>query len=213
MAGKDGIISATEFERWLTPLRAQQVLSEQWDIGVIRSTLAGLVGHDLLGARAKVMIMNVGRSNEARSERVLVHTTPWTSDMPGYHSSFWENGRFDYRLGDRQFGVEIANHGVRFDPDGVMALLERGPTEQDLVKGPEPATSEGRKTRHGMPALKDELLDSWHTLFVAAYPQGSKELGEVSAHGMFPNHSVDRKKVRDLIGKKPKGRPLENKRK
>lgn len=65
MTSKGGTISAEEFNLWLTPLQAQQALRKQWDFGTIRSTLAGRVGHGLLGARAEIMIMRPGRSDEA----------------------------------------------------------------------------------------------------------------------------------------------------
>jgi hypothetical protein len=125
-------ISEEEFARWLTPKQARKLLSDQWADYTIKSTLAGKVGHGLLTARAEVMIVNVGSSSEKRLERVPVHQNPWSSDYPSRHAIFWENGRLDYEFGEAQWAVEVACHGIRFDPDAVQVLVET-PAKPDSV--------------------------------------------------------------------------------
>lgn len=199
MADKDAPISAEQFKLWLTPMQAQQILHEQWDVHTIRSTLAGRVGHKLLDARAEIMIRNVSLSNEARAQRVLVHQSAWSSDAPGYHAAFWENGRFDYILGDSRYGSEIVCHGVRFDPEAVKALLE--------VEIEKPiADLRSNPRRQDLPLLPEPIARAWIDWF-KTQPNPTQDRAQKSALNMFPNHNLSRDRVRELFGAVQPGRP------
>jgi hypothetical protein len=149
------------------------------------------------------------RDRVLEAEFAILPVNYWYQDIPTWPGHFWTTG--DHHIVTKTNPQVYANMtGVRFEPQGVEKLRQQLSGDVPTAEIA-PAPTDERKTRHGLPALRDELLDHWHALFDEAYPQGSKALAEESARGMFPNHSVDRQRVRDLVGTKPKGRPPKNK--
>jgi hypothetical protein len=199
-------ISADEFRRWLTPRQALKLLGNQWIREVCQNTILRMLAHKQLDARAGTMVLVDYGDRDQMQHRVLVPSAVWGSGTPDYRSYFWDNGLFDFKLGDSRSSREFSCFDVRFDPDVIHGLLEHSPE----ALATEAQSGQPRKTRHGLPALKDEALERWYELFLSAYPNGSKTLAEASARGMFPDHSVDRQKVRDLFGPGKMGRPLKN---
>lgn len=218
MGEQSDTVPASEFEHWLTPADALAALKEMGDFDTRRSAMLERLGSDLMTAAAETYLRDQ-RGEGPRRKHWQILPSVWRDHPPSYHSSFWDTAQFNFT--ERQgYGGDVEHRyfGVRFEPTGIAALAKAAgiqlKAQQQSMPLPEalaPPAAEERKTRHGLPALRDELLDNWHALFAEAYPQGSKELAEESARGMFPKHSVDRQKVRDLIGVKPKGRPLKTK--
>lgn len=204
-------IGADEFSRWLRPKAAIHILTSEmnWE-PALEALLKYLMSGVLLARADRVIIEKRGHQETFR--RSPIPRGRWDHGNPSFVDAFWENGLFDWSEGMGYDERKFSALDVRFDPEVIRGMVEPSlaPPTPSLPERQGASVSEP-KTRHGMPGLRDDLLEKWHALFVAAYPKGSKEMAEKSAHGMFQEHSVDRQKVRDLIGMKPIGRPLKNK--
>lgn len=199
-------LSITEFETWITPADALSRCPEGWGRETMIKWIDGRLEAGHIGA--------VARSVRPATEREVIRK------MFVIPPLFWKGfpclAEFDFwKTGDVTLYQRVGGGGhligdffdVRFDPAGFAALPATRrffPSEPD----PEALAVQGeRKTRHGLPALRVELLNEWHALFQKAYPNGTKSLAEKSAQGMFPNHSVDRQAVRELFPNARRGRP------
>lgn len=197
-------LTAEEFDRWLPPRQAINALAGMGSIFFIVDALNERVKSGLV----RVAVETIESSKAPNSlSRCIINPAVWQWAMPHAQHAFWS-------ISDVQFTAEPHTHrarnlrfyGVRFEPAGIEEVLRAsGLTPSETLKVEQDAPP--RKTRHGLPPLRDELLREWLTLFHRAYPAGSKQIAERSALGMFPEHSVDRQKVRDLIGDTGRGRP------
>ncbi len=117
-------ISADEFEQWLTPRQVYKLLGPQWSYDVIRSTLLRMLVHRMLYARAGTLkIMQYDHADQTHHQ-ALVPKEAWDSNSPSEHSHFWDNGLFDFPIGEGYSAREFSCFDVRFDPEVIHRLVE-----------------------------------------------------------------------------------------
>jgi len=208
----DERIAASEFDHWIRPAKAVEHLGYYYLTA--RAQMIRELENGLLRASAAKAIWRYN-SNERDDDYVLMPKWAWKLGKSDLDSDFWSTGFFEMNIPLSSGGYEIRSNDwvrffdVRFDP----ARFPQGPASGD----PEAVTDNAelapkrRRTRHGLPELKEPMMLEWLALFRKAYPSGSKQLAESSAQGMFPDHSVDRQKVRDLMGDTGIGRPPKSK--
>lgn len=90
-------------------------------------------------------------------------------------------------------------HGFERDLRRQQPEGHEQPVEESQASGP----SSGPP----LPPVPEAALQAWHKAFSLAYPNGSKTMAELSASACFPQHSVTRQRVRELLPDRPMGRP------
>jgi hypothetical protein len=205
-------LSPEEFDQWEPVPAAYNRLGEIIGHSEIRAEiLQRLSLGELLGSARRMAIEHASGERASGEYRVLPASL-WKNAIITYDDNIWATGSHTFVSSPHsRHGQKVSCTGIRLDPAGLQQLLvdagidHKGAQQEEAESG-----AEVRKTRHGLPALRDSLLTEWHALFLKAYPNGAKSLAEQSASGMFPGHSVDRQKVRDLFPAAKRGRPPKN---
>jgi hypothetical protein len=198
------------FYSWRAPRQALEDIKELGSVFDARAEILARCRSGLLEAGAATFVRR-GQSGEKTAKFVVVPTSVWRDHAPGMNDDFWKSGTLSWYSEKYNSDSSYSLFGVRFKPaDLAIIRTDAGLDVQPENIAPESSPTEKRKTRHGLPGVREALLQRWYELFLEAYPGGSKSLAEQSARGMFPDHSVDRQKVRDLFGPGSKGRPLKN---
>jgi hypothetical protein len=93
---------------------------------------------------------------------------------------------------------------VRFEPQGVRSIINTGKSakEEPPAETPSPEPSEPKG-----PPVSDAHLQAWLEFYQKIGGEMREERALESARLNFSGKSVTRKRIRDLLGPRPIGRP------
>jgi hypothetical protein len=179
-----------DFEEWLRPSEALDILSTAWGHETSARWIAGRLISGLIVAGAAAVMRRPGSPLHTF---VKVPADAWQDWACLRASDFWKTGDVTLYRGGSLAGQF---HDVRFHPSGFVKAI---PSPGDQPAG------EGSPSEKPIVARAD--LARWHQLFVQVYPNAAEALAQQSAAAMFPNHRVPRQYVRDLRGPQKRGKP------
>jgi len=199
---------------WLTPREAVELLSP-WYSGhrVVEAALLERLMGGLINAHARSSAH--GQHGGTPTSPVFVPNTHWGSlSGPTGANRFWETG--DARMFFRHNGDIIRYYGIRFDPDGVSALLpknsDKNHPESAVPKLAEPAALAAAddpkpELEQPGPRVSDPALQAWYSAYQSAYQVAEQTEAHAvrSAKGMFHDKSVARDRIRTLLGSRKRG--------
>jgi hypothetical protein len=198
-------ITAEEFDGWLSPAEALQLLK------VFPAETAQKAILDRLKAN---LIKPVAKNGATRfPDKPLIEI-----DMPHVPASFWQHVHFDgkwvrfWKTGDisayirsgRASGAEMGFFDMRFLRSDIEKLLPKDTSNQQ----PQTATTERKTEETKGPNVSPAYLQEWSELFLKVYPSAEVTLDRAwsSAKGMFPGKSVSRDAVDKLLPPRGRGR-------
>jgi hypothetical protein len=200
-------VSEDEFSKWLSPPEAVNLLASAYEGDHAAARLVLLRG--LQGG----LITAVAQSStweDSHNQTLLdeIQRDDW-NDVT-VQDLLWKTGHWNYSIQFRTGisarlpaqDVTVSRFGVRFEPQGVRALLLPATT----TPAPEPQTAHLHEKR---PPVSPNDLQAWYELYCRVYlgSADTEEMAMKSAVGMFPDKSVARDRIRALRGSRPMGRP------
>ena len=103
----------------------------------------------------------------------------------------------------------VSYYAVRFEPQAVRSIIgdtgeaaRASPAEARPAEPPEPEPSEPRR-----PPVSSAHLQAWFEFYQKVGGEMREERALESARLNFPGQSITRKRIRDLLGPRPIGRP------
>lgn len=196
-------LTPAEFDQWMVPKDASDTLDYMtgWDA---RSAIVARLQNGLLLAVARTVIFR-----NKRADFFPVETSDWESVSSQFpHSPFWLSGDLQTTIRDDYGNSEdISFFGVRFDPAGMQAILDGAPGRRSLASTASQIGPSQTDPEETGPPVSATDLRVWLEAYTEVYggkPEDTVPFAWESAKGMFPNKSVSRQKVRDLLaGRKP----------
>ena len=197
--------TAAKYDGWLTPKAARAMVLKHmsWEQSALQIYEALIFDH-LRAIGRKIYIGGQKRPDN----QVIPHNLWQNARTEWLHSDLWSTGQISIEIpiasrafsGDTQ---ELKLFGVRFDPAGINQIIQDAggavpkPTVPAPVAPSEDADDSAQKKR-----VSEADLKAWHELYSRLYPGNgySIEHAVESAKGMFPDKSVARDRVRELVG-------------
>lgn len=202
-------LSADKIAAWLTPAEAlKRVTAAVGSEYVAANAIVTRLTDGFLIAAGNRVVAGDG-PGAARAVNRTVESDWWKSlHGDGHDHRFWKTGHVELWRDD----IRISFHGLRFDPDGITAMLfDIGASAVPPESPQAQVQRESPKDEPEKPRVSDANLRGWHELYCRVYGlQRPLNHAWESARGMFPDKSVSRESVRDLFeprraGRKPKG--------
>ncbi len=198
-------LTAEDIADWLTPGQAVKLLDAVFQKSYLSKQ--ALLGR-LVGGLAEAASGQTVKSESAgRSSRDLFQKIPaedWrriqTTDTCWITGDLIFRRRSAFGTGDET----ISHYAVRFEPQGVRSMIgDTGkPAKEPPAEAPSPGPPEQRK-----PPVSPAHLQAWFEFYQRIGGDMREERALESARLNFPGRSVTRKRVRDLLGPRPIGRP------
>jgi hypothetical protein len=193
-------VSKEQFDNWLTPKRAVEILDSVFGHGSNSFISKHTLLERLRGGKIRAAAEESKRSDQINGEKLYeIPREDW--HQVSETSIFWTAGDFTFRIADTSSRFHDVRHfDVRFDADAVRAIV----AQQQPAEDPQSATEDAPKG----PPVSEENLKAWYAVYRRAY-QGSEDTLDnalKSARGMFPGKFVSRDRVRDLAGGRIRGR-------
>lgn len=203
---KDTGLTATDITDWLTPRQALVILATAVESNEIaaRALLERLRG----GMVTAVAFNSVVTSENGKSTATFrpIDVEHWTRIYSS--DEFWITGDLSYEAleyGNRRISV-FRHFDVRFIPQDVQAMVDvlskSVPSSADSTAKGEPAEPAQKE-----PRLPDAHLAAWFEFYKKIGGEIREEPAMRHVRMCFPCHSVTRRRIRDLIGPRPLGRP------
>jgi hypothetical protein len=203
-------LTAEDIADWLTPRQAVKILDAAFQKSYLSKQ--ALLGR-LVGGMAEAVAGQAVKADSAgRSSRgpfQMIPAEDWrriqTTD------TCWITGDLVFRrrspsgMGDET----VSHYAVRFEPQGVRSIIgspgkpAREPPAE--MPAPEPSPSEPPEPRG--PPVSSVHLQAWFEFYQKIGGEMREERALESARLNFPGQSVTRKRIRDLLGPRPIGRP------
>jgi hypothetical protein len=190
---------------WLSPRQAVEILDAAYPPAsrVSKQVLLERLRGGMVQAVAAHSVFDGGR--QGREVFYKIPSDDWervdTSDI------LWITGELTYTR--REHGLAgrttVRHYNVRFEPQGVRAIVANAPKEP--AAKPDPDKPEPAQKG---PRVTDPHLEAWFDLFTKVYSgtvEDTEDRALESARGMFPGKSVTRDRIRALRGNRPMGRP------
>jgi hypothetical protein len=197
-------LDAKAFEWWIA---APAVFEQLGDLG------SRIVGINALADRLRAGLARAGAAQRtlhlraAENGPIEIPQSHWPDE--GMHDNeLWQTGQlmiFKRQRSSPYTRERYDYYGVRFDPVGLDALWAAAGKHR-VPESPQPAETEPAPVDE-RPTVSATDLAKWLATFTVIYPDWTVEEAVKSAVGMFPRHKVPRKMVRDLVGRRPRGRP------
>ena len=203
-------LTAEDVADWLTPRQAVKILDTVFQKSYLskQALLGRLVG----GMAEAVAEQTVKADSAARSSRGPFQKIP-AEDWRRIQTTdtCWITGDLVFRrrspsgMGDET----VSHYAVRFEPQGVRSII--GDTGKPARESPaepsssEPAPPEPSEPRG--PPVSPAHLQAWFEFYQKIGGEMREERALESARLNFSGQSVTRKRIRDLLGPRPIGRP------
>jgi hypothetical protein len=197
-------LTADDIADWLTPGQAVKLLDAAFQKSYLsKQALLGRLAGGMAEAVSEQTVRNdSGGSRPSRFQKIPAED--WrriqTTD------TCWITGDliFRRRLPSGTGDETISHYAVRFEPQGVRSLLKNtgNPAKESAAEMPLPASSEPKG-----PAVSAAHLQAWFEFYQKIGGEMREERALVSARLNFSGKSVTRKRIRDLLGPRPIGRP------
>lgn len=203
-------LTAEDVADWLTPGQAVKILDAVFQKSYLSKQ--ALLGR-LAGGMAEAASEQTVRNHSAdRSSQVLFRKIP-AEDWRRIQTTdtCWITGDLIFRrrspsgMGDET----ISHYAVRFEPQGVRSII--GNTGKTVTEPsaetapPTPPQSDPSEPRG--PPVSSAHLQAWFEFYQRIGGELREERALESARLNFSNQSVTRKRIRDLLGPRPIGRP------
>lgn len=196
-------LAPEEFADWLTPQESIDMLKGSLGAVVAKGAIVTRLRSGIMrGAAETCVVYTNGRLTEKGGITVL-QRDDWQPTNLRPIDPFWVSGDFHFDRPDDRTGpyrkiILIEFFDVRFDPEGIRALLPpKRSGSASLPEGPD----------RRAPVSKSDL-ERWATVFLAVHKDAFTEATALqSASAMFPNSAVSRQRVRDLLPPRKPGRP------
>jgi hypothetical protein len=195
---------------WLTPAQAVKILDAAFQKSYLsKQALLGRLAGGMVEAVSGQTVKNDGAGH---SQRGLVQRIP-AEDWRRIQSTdtCWITGDLVFRRRSSSgMGEETVSHyAVRFEPQGVRSIIgntgtsaKQPPAETLALEPPESEPSEPRG-----PPVSAAHLQAWFEFYQKIGGEMREERALESARLNFAGQSVTRKRIRDLLGPRPIGRP------
>jgi hypothetical protein len=200
---------------WLTPRQAVKILDTVFQKSYLSKQ--ALLGR-LVGGMAEAVSGQAVKDDRAgHGSRGPVQRIPaedWrrvqTTD------SCWITGDLIFRRRSASgMGDETVSHyAVRFEPQGVRSIIsntgasaKQAPARTPAPAPSEPEPSEAERSEPKGPPVSSAHLQAWFEFYQKIGGEMREERALESARLNFAGQSVTRKRIRDLLGPRPIGRP------
>jgi hypothetical protein len=209
---------AERYKGWLTPKRAIETLKPAYDYAFAKTDLYAKLKAGLLVSYAA----KIYGANDYEVTHVEISASVWREvdslRLVGCH--FWETGNFitEIHVGNMGISLDGINYiGVRFDPEGIKAILdEHGisstspiaemPTQEIASdQSSPPANAVPKETR---PKAEPAHLKAWFDAYQSVYSEtdlNTLDFAWESAKGMFPDKWVIRDRVHEMFSDRKPG--------
>ena len=212
MTENDSGITADELAKWMLPKAALDLTEAAMGSRhrAADAIVKRLVGGLIPTAVALAVQKDFGRETSRLPNHKIPHAH-W-SHLSGYpqDQDFWSSADAELWHSNNRL---VLYYGLRFEPDSVKNWIASLGSESRVSAQAAPALSSPKIGPDQLaPALPQALLKAWFDLFKRTYKD--TEITEAKAMqsvlGMFPDHSVTRKRVRALLPERRRGRPVKD---
>jgi hypothetical protein len=189
---------------WLTPGQAVKILDTAFQKSYLsKQALLGRLAGGMAEAVSQQTVRNDGASGSWRSLLQKIPAEDWRKIQST--DTCWITGDliFRRRLPSGTGDETVSHYAVRIEPQGVRAMIATGASAKDpAVKTPSPVLAEPKS-----PPVSEVHLQAWFEFYQKIGGEMREERALESARLNFPARSVTRKRIRDLLGPRPLGRP------
>jgi hypothetical protein len=198
-------LTAEDIADWLTPGQAVKILDAAFQKSYLSKQ--ALLGRLAGGMAEAVSLQTVRNDSPGGSRRSLFQKIP-AEDWRRIQSTdtCWITGDliFRRRLPSGSGDETVSHYAVRFEPQGVRSIINTGKSakEEPPAETPSPEPSEPKG-----PPVSDAHLQAWLEFYQKIGGEMREERALESARLNFSGKSVTRKRIRDLLGPRPIGRP------
>ncbi len=201
MAITSGQISCDEYDAWLTPREALDLIGSAASLPTKQSDIAKRLSDGLVRAAAKSLAVG-GQIHEL----YLLDKSIWKSWACNVDFPFWDLGTFTGYLsgGDT---VRFNAYEVRFERDGIEKLVS-GIRPQRQSLGTVSSIEDEPSQKNTGPAVSEADLKRWFTFWSGIYPIELQTEPSAIAHAQltFPKNTVSRARIREVRGAQKSGR-------
>jgi hypothetical protein len=203
-------LTAEDVADWLTPRQAVKILDAAFQKSYLskQALLGRLVG----GLAEAVAEQTVKADSAGRSSRGPFQKIP-AEDWRRIQTTdtCWITGDLVFRRRSSSgTGDETVSHyAVRFEPQSVRSIIGStgNPARERLAETRSPDPSAAAPSEPKGPPVSSSHLQVWFEFYQKIGGEMREERALESARLNFPGQSVTRKRIRDLLGPRPLGRP------
>jgi hypothetical protein len=195
---------------WLTPGQAVKILDAAFQKSYLSKQ--ALLGRLAGGMVEAVSGQTVKNDSAGHASRGLIQRIP-AEDWRRIQSTdtCWITGDLIFRRRSSSgMGEETVSHyAVRFEPQGVRSIINNTGTsaKQPSAEAPALKPSEPEPSEPRGPPVSSAHLQVWFEFYQKIGGEMREERALESARLNFAGQSVTRKRIRDLLGPRPIGRP------
>ena len=198
---------------WLTPRQAVKILDAVFQKSYLsKQALLGRLVGGMAEAVSGQAVKNDRAGQASRGPVQRIPAEDWrrvqTTD------TCWITGDLIFRRRSASgMGDETVSHyAVRFEPQGVRSIISNTGTSAKqpparTARTPAPAPSEPEPSEPRGPPVSSAHLQAWFEFYQKIGGELREERALDSARLNFAGQSVTRKRIRDLLGPRPIGRP------
>jgi hypothetical protein len=203
-------LTAEDVADWLTPRQAVKLLDTIFQKSYLsKQALLGRLAGGLAEAVAGQTVKNDSAGHASQGPFRRIPAEDWrriqTTD------TCWITGDLVFRrrspsgMGDET----VSHYAVRFEPQGLHAMIGHAgqPAGESPAETPSPVPSEPEPSEPREPPVSPAHLQAWFEFYQKIGGDMREERALESARLNFSGQSVTRKRIRDLLGPRPIGRP------
>jgi hypothetical protein len=207
-------LAAEDIADWLTPGQAVKLLDVVFQKSYLsKQALLGRLAGGMAEAASEQTVKNDGAGGSSRSLLQKIPAEDWrriqTTD------TCWTTGDLIFRRRSSSgVGEETVSHyAVRFEPQGVRSMIRNAAKNTDRsapeppAETPSPQSSVPQRSEQKGPPVSLAHLQAWFEFYQKIGGAMREERALESARLNFPGQSVARKRIRELLGPRPIGRP------
>jgi hypothetical protein len=202
-------LATEDIADWLTPRQAVKILDAVFQKSYLSKQ--ALLGR-LVGGMAEAVAEQTVQNDGGPSSRGLFQKIP-AEDWRRIQTTdtCWITGDLVFRrrspsgMGDET----VSHYAVRFEPRGVHSIIGNTgkPAREPPAEAPAPERPPSEPSKPRGPAVSSAHLQAWFEFYQKIGGEMREERALQSARLNFSGQSVTRKRVRDLMGPRPIGRP------
>ena len=197
-------LTAEDIADWLTPGQAVKILDAAFQKSYLsKQALLGRLAGGMAEAVSQQTVRNDSPGGSRRSLFQKIPAEDWRRIQST--DTCWITGDliFRRRLPSGSGDETVSQYAVRFEPQGVRSIIDTGKsTKEPPAETPSPEPSEPKG-----PPVSDAHLQAWLEFYQKIGGEMREERALESARLNFSGKSVTRKRIRDLLGPRPIGRP------
>jgi hypothetical protein len=207
-------LTADDIADWLTPGQAVKILDAVFQKSYLsKQALLGRLAGGMAEAASEQSVKSDGAGHSSRGLLQKIPAEDWrriqTTD------TCWTTGDLIFRRrSSTGVGEETVSHyAVRFEPQGVRSIIRSTARNTDRsvpeppAPTPSPESSEPVLPEQKGPPVSAAHLQAWFEFYQKIGGEMREERALESARLNFSGQSVTRKRIRDLLGPRPIGRP------